>query len=333
MASLINVIRLITIIKLFSILLSMDTKYQEFVKFNFEASPDWKKFLSSIDPPPSGIQIQNLKKKFYKRQIDNNFDLSFVPSAYTFNRNEVPNSNPNPSSGQNQSQQNSSSNNSSAQPTSSSGTQSTSNSMFYVAEIFFYLYFLVKLVISSENVFIYSFYGLATRILRLNWPISFSKEFLSRIITQEAFSYLIYSLIMSISNGDKKVLVFLVPTLMTCIIYISGFQRRNSSQMPAAINKGFDKIRSYQDSCIKIRSVFEIAILPVAVLGIFLGFNSFILPIFYFQFLKMRLSVDNKLSASLNEVKSTINSIAQQTQIEILKTILFKLASLSDYLR
>lgn len=312
----------------------MDIKYRDFLKFNFDTSSAWKAYLSKIDPTPTSLQIQTLKKKFYKREIDKEFDLNYVPSASSYNSSTSESTNTN-SNFSNQQSSSSRSNTSSSSTTNSTSTntQNNSNIMFYVAEIFFYLYFLVKLIISSENVFLYSFYGLATRILRMNWPISFSKEYLSRIITQEAFSYLIYSLIMSVSNGDKKVYVYLVPTLMTCIIYISGFQRRNSSQMPAAINKGFDKIRSYQDSCLKIRSTLEITTLPVSVLGIFLGFNSFILPIFYFQFLKMRLSIDSKLSATLNEIKSTITSLANQSQIEFIKKVLLKLVSLSDYLK
>lgn len=321
----------------------MDDKYKQFLSFNFDSNEAWKAYYNSIDPKPENpTQLLALKKRFYKRKIDTEFDTAYQPPREIFD-----NLNNGSSTGTSSNQQQSShsyENRSNQQSQNQQNTQNNSNQnangnpqndkmLFYayIAETSLYLYFLFMCIASSSSPFSYALFAFIIRIARLNWPVQFSKDYLSRLLPQDVFSFLFYALIMLFASN--KVFIYLFPTCITAIIYICGFQRRNSQLIPAIISKYIDKIRSYQDKMVKMRSTLEILILPITVVGIFVGFNSFFLPIGYFQFLKMKLSVDNKLTSSLNEIQVMLNNYANTSSNQIIKTVLSKLVLACDYLK
>ncbi len=296
----------------------MEERYRKFISFNFNDNSEWNTYLNSLDPKPQTSQIFNLKKKFYKRKVDSEFDTEYTPSVNNTNTNTNTSTNTNTNASNSQ--------------TNTSPSSQDKFIYIYMGETFLLLYFLIKCLISSDSPLLIAALSLFARLLRLNWPIKFSKDYLAKIIPQDVFSYLIYAMIVYISSGGNKVYLYLIPTAITSILYISGFQRRHPNHIPAFLSKYIMKIRDYQENLLKIRNVTEIVILPLSVIGIFIGFNNFFLPIIYYQFLKMRVAVDQKLSNGLADFKNSL-LLMQSPNGGVLNTILLKLSNACDYLK
>lgn len=297
----------------------MESRYQRFLQFDFEASSEWKAYISSIDPPPTGQQIFLLKKRFFKRKIDPEFDINYIANSSNNGQSASDNSRAN----QNQS----------APQSSQNAVRSDLGILVYSAEILVYFYFFIMLFLSNDNVFSYLMYGLAIRNLRLNWPVKFNKEYLANLLSQDCFSYLVYSVIMYFSTSDDKVFVYSMHSVITCFVYICGFQRRNSLKFPTKITSIFAKIREYQHFYIKTRNFLELLTLPTSIMGIFLGFNSLFLPFLYYKFLKMRLCVDPKLTSCLDEIKLKLTTRLSLTSNQLITSFLQKLISCCDNLK
>jgi hypothetical protein len=50
---------------------------EEFKKYNFEKDESFQKYVENIFPQPSGIVREKIKRKYYKSQINNNFDINY----------------------------------------------------------------------------------------------------------------------------------------------------------------------------------------------------------------------------------------------------------------
>lgn len=315
----------------------MEEKYQQFLKYNFESDVEWKAYLRNLDPPPRDSQLVIFKKKYYKRKIDSDFDISYVPSSNVFanlnnncnnethnvnnnstNSNSNINSNTNNiNSGANNNNSNTNNTNSSTSPSFSNNTEKIFYYMYFV-EIFFYLYFFYSILFSS-NPFMPAMYGFALRLIKITFPIQLNKQYLQKLIQNDTFYFLIYSLIMSFFSSGK-LFIYLVHPAITSIIFIFGFYRRNPQLFPKAIETYINKARSYQDRLIQTRLSIELLTFPITVIGIFFGFNSMLLPAIYYQFLKMKISVDNNLNNALLGLRNVINN-KENTSSGIFKTI------------
>ena len=74
----------------------MESKYMEFIRYDWENSEEWKNYLENIFPPPPQSRILYYKKKFYKLKVDPNFDINYIPGNNNFNqRNNERNNNNN----------------------------------------------------------------------------------------------------------------------------------------------------------------------------------------------------------------------------------------------
>lgn len=202
----------------------------------------------------------------------------------------------------------------------------------YIVETIILFYFLICSIFyntSSLNIILISF---ILRFLRMNWPIKLNKDYLAKILPQDIFGFIMYCLIINFTT-NYKVYIYIISPIITSILYIIGFQRRHNQFFPQILSNYISKIRNHQNKLIQLRSTTEILILPISIFGIIFGFNSFILPIIYFQFLKMRLNLDVKLQNSLNEIKSYLTRIQTSMKNVIITSVISKLILVCDKLR
>lgn len=301
----------------------MQEIYNKFLKYDFQNDLNWKTYLNNIHPIPNYNQLAYLKKKYYKKEVDDNFDVNYVPSSYNTTSNQDTSNNKYNQSSYNNNNEHSSDN---------IQNQPRNNLKIYVVETIIHAYYILSCfnIFSNSNPLIFSVYALILRTIRLNWPVKFNKQYLISLMSQDCFGYLIYSLIMYMSCN--KVYVYLIPSLITSCIYILGFHRRNVSYFPNLVTTYFNKFRKYQDYMISIRSYFEILILPISIVGILIGFNSFFLPIMYYQFIKMRINIDIKLKNVLNKIQKILISKQNETINVNLKWFYSKIITLTSYL-
>lgn len=198
----------------------------------------------------------------------------------------------------------------------------------YYLEVICYLYFFVS-AIFFENPYTPAIYGFFLRILRTTWPINFTKEYLARIIKIESFSFFLYVVLLNFF-AKGKVYLLLFPSLISALVYILGFHRRKRDMFPLNISLIVDKIRNHQDYMLNLRSSYEILLLPFTVLGVFLNYNSFIMPVAYYQLLKLKVKTNESISNSLRQYRELLTSYAQNNNI--LGTICTYLLKICDLL-
>ena len=59
----------------------MEKKYQEFLKYDWKNSEEYKNYFNQyvyISPPITGDKILKARKKFYKLKVDPDFDINYV---------------------------------------------------------------------------------------------------------------------------------------------------------------------------------------------------------------------------------------------------------------
>ena len=59
----------------------MEAKFKEFEKFDWTLNDKWQIYLNNIYPIPPRDRLLNIRKKWYKNNIDKDFDLSYEPSS------------------------------------------------------------------------------------------------------------------------------------------------------------------------------------------------------------------------------------------------------------
>lgn len=171
----------------------------------------------------------------------------------------------------------------------------------YYFEVICYLYFFVSTLL-FDNPYTPALYGFFLRIIRTTWPIKFDKEYLASLLKIESFSFFLYVLLLNLF-AKGKVYLLLFPSLISALIYLLGFHRRKKELFPLNITVWIDKIRNYQDYMLNLRSSYDILLLPFTVIGVFFNFNSFIMPVAYYQLLKLKVKTNESVRGSLIHYK------------------------------
>jgi len=57
----------------------MDRKYEAFKKYDFTNNPSWQLYYDNLEPKPPLNRIEKWKKKWYRNNVDNLFDVNYEP--------------------------------------------------------------------------------------------------------------------------------------------------------------------------------------------------------------------------------------------------------------
>ena len=55
----------------------MEESHKKYMKFDFSQSEEWQAFYDSLYPKPTYKKIEKFKRKWYKRIIDPDFDVTY----------------------------------------------------------------------------------------------------------------------------------------------------------------------------------------------------------------------------------------------------------------
>ena len=58
----------------------MEQKYVEYRKFDWTLNDKWQNYLNNIFPTPPRDRLEKIRKKWYRDNVDKEFDLAFEPS-------------------------------------------------------------------------------------------------------------------------------------------------------------------------------------------------------------------------------------------------------------
>ena len=57
----------------------MELKWREYKKFDWTLNDKWQQYLSNLYPMPPRELLEKKRKKWYKDNVDKDFDLSYEP--------------------------------------------------------------------------------------------------------------------------------------------------------------------------------------------------------------------------------------------------------------
>ncbi len=207
------------LIKYFSL---QKEKYTSFLNYDWNNCEKWKLFFLNIYPTPNSTdQILQLRKKFYKRNIDNDFDINLTQNDLFSNvySNDIKKDNKFKSSNKDKDKDNSNTKNSNENILNAE--KPLIQTMLYSISAFLW-------VISMLN------YFTSLSYLSINIPIlasflrvfieighPFRKDFLSDILKEDSFHCLLYCLFVLGSDSLNHVLLF--PVVLKSLLYISKF--------------------------------------------------------------------------------------------------------------
>ena len=59
----------------------MNTKYDTYKRYGWTEDKDWQSYLSNIYPVPNAAKVEKIRRKWYKKNKDPDFDIDYDPSA------------------------------------------------------------------------------------------------------------------------------------------------------------------------------------------------------------------------------------------------------------
>jgi len=298
----------------------MEAKYKKFLEFDWINSKEWHFYIENdVYPPPPLKKIEYFKRKFYKSKVDPDFDVNYQSPS----DNNTSNSN-----NTNQSTNNSNYNSRNQNPYTNPppGVNSNLFSILQKAEIFLWGLFSISFVIGFSPLKI-SALALLSRVIRRVGMPKFNIEFAQHLFLDEHFQILLYNLLFMI---DRLNIFVMIPLFITCLMNVSEYFKLNGITI---FSKQTDLIYNRRVEIANLRSNVEVGIGFLLVIGILLGLNSILLPIFYWQFLRFKYIVNEDTKITFGKLNNKINNFKNnQSTPSFLRYIIDKIQSFASYL-
>lgn len=240
----------------------MEEKYKKFLEIDWANNKDWQEYYSNIYPTPPGNQINRIKKRFYKFKIDYDFDLNYEPEQTQSNQsNRQTTSNTQPTFHLYYSQ------------TKLGKVVSLIEMLFWVTSIFLFIsYFKYCLH--------FSIFVLAFRVIKRTGRPRLTMDYAQSLFLDEHLHIFILHILYLI---DRQNQYLILPYYLTAVLNISDCMRNYG------VFLGFsNKIVNKRVTICELRANCDIMIGFLLVFGVFLKTNSFLLPIFYWQYLRFK---------------------------------------------
>lgn len=294
----------------------MEAKYKKFLEYDWINSKEWHFYIENdVYPPPPLKKIDYFKRKFYKSRIDQDFDVSYQSPTETSSANTTQNNT-------------NSSNRSNANPYTNppQGASASLTPIMQKAEIFLWGLFSISFIIGFSPL-LASAMALVVRVFRRVGMPKFNIEFAQHLFLDEHFQILLYNLLFMI---DKLNIFVLIPLFITCLMNVSEYFKLNGITL---FSKYTDLIYNRRVEIAKLRSNIEVGIGFLLVLGIFLGLNSILLPVFYWQFLRFKYIVNEDTKITFAKMNAYINGFKNKpTTPSFLRYAIDKAQALASYL-
>lgn len=296
----------------------MEAKYKKFLEFDWVNSKEWHFYIENdVYPPPPLKKIDFFKRKFYKLKIDPEFDVNFQPPSESTTSNNSQNAN-NPNNNYSRTQ------NPYTNPPP--GINPRLSPILHKAEIFLWGFFSISFIIGFSPLKL-SALALAARVIRRVGMPKFNIEFAQHLFLDEHFQILLYNLLFMI---DRLNIFVLIPLFITCLMNVSEYFKLNGISV---FSKYTDLIYNRRVEIAKLRSNIEVGIGFLLVVGIFLGLNSILLPVFYWQFLRFKYIVNEDTKGTFAKLNGHVNNFKNKPSTpSFLRYIIEKLQGFATYL-
>lgn len=272
----------------------------KYTSFDFSNS-NWQTYLANLYPSPNYTQIEKVKRKWYKANIDSSFDMDYDEKAY----------------GQN--------------PTANTNTQqipiADSNlyqiegflKLLYIPGVFIMPGFYLKIMVAIICIM---------ALIRNYGKPKFSKEYGSKLIPSEFTANLLYLISISVHYPQNSLLFFL-PISIHLSSGIVEFASRNSRLSgylrTGKIKEVAETIKNNRNALIVIKNKVEFGLLAYFLLTLILGLGSFFQMIIYVQFISIKNKFNNSMQYAIQDIR---NDLMRSPLPGFLKGILMKIYDL-----
>ena len=272
-------------------------------------------YWSNLYPTPPVSKIERYKRKFYKNKIDSDFDIDYKPS-------ETSNSNTN-------------SNSNSTFTDSNSGYSYTyafppfkpiNSVLLKTIETYLLFFFLFSLPFRFYSKQI-AFIAYLIRTLRLNGIPKWKVEYLQGLMGIDSVHVFFYSLVLFIERFNYYLIL---PVALAAVI--DSCENIKDDKNLNVFKKYFDLVLKNKENLLQERANIEVGIGFLLIVGVFLKLNSFLLPIIYWQLMKVKYFLQPRIKKSFEILNSYVNKFKNsQNCPNLMKIVIEKIQWLFEY--
>ena len=290
----------------------MEEKYKKFTEFDWKNSKDWQLYWSNLYPTPPVSKIDRYKRKFYKNKIDSDFDIDYKPKE---------------SSNQNNTNSTYTDSNTGYSYSYAYPPFNPINSLLLkTMETYLLFFFLLSLPFRFYSKQIASVAYLI-RTLRLNGIPKWKVEYLQGLMGIDSVHVFFYSLILFVERFNY----YLILPVALAAVVDSCENLKNEKQLEM-FKKYFDLVLSRKESLLQDRANVEVGIGFLLIVGVFLKLNSFLLPIIYWQLMKVKYFLQPRIKKSFEMLNANVNKFKNNKNCpQMLKFVVEKIQWLFEY--
>ena len=290
----------------------MEEKYKKFTEFDWKNSKDWQLYWSNLYPTPPVSKIDRYKRKFYKNKIDSDFDIDYKPKE---------------SSNQNNTNSTYTDSNTGYSYSYAYPPFNPINSLLLkTMETYLLFFFLLSLPFRFYSKQIATVAYLI-RTLRLNGIPKWKVEYLQGLMGIDSVHVFFYSLILFVERFNY----YLILPVALAAVVDSCENLKNEKQLEM-FKKYFDLVLSRKESLLQDRANVEVGIGFLLIVGVFLKLNSFLLPIIYWQLMKVKYFLQPRIKKSFEMLNANVNKFKNNKNCpQMLKFVVEKIQWLFEY--
>ena len=290
----------------------MEEKYKKFKEFDWKNSKEWQLYWSNLYPTPSVSKIERYKRKFYKNKIDSDFDIDYKPKESS-NQNNTNSTYTDSNTGYSYSY---------AYPP----FKPINSLLLKTLETYLLFFFLLSLPFRFYSKQIASVAYLI-RTLRLNGIPKWKVEYLQGLMGIDSVHVFFYSLILFVERFNY----YLILPVALAAVVDSCENLKNEKQLEM-FKKYFDLVLSRKESLLQDRANVEVGIGFLLIVGVFLKLNSFLLPIIYWQLMKVKYFLQPRIKKSFEMLNANVNKFKNNKNCpQMLKFVVEKIQWLFEY--
>jgi len=270
----------------------MEEKYKEFLKYDFGANEEFRRYLDAIEPPPPLSKIELYKKKFYRLKVDKEFDIKYEPDAQ---------SSPPPQEQGTATEET---------KDSSSKAISLITKLQLVLFIAFFLAFPIGYVMRTYYHVIILALAFVVGLLKKYGRPRLESLYWREVFMDDHFNNLVGTVVCGISMSNT--ISIWLPLLLRSITFVVEFislAARKGSKLAQTLNKSTSSIARNKENLLTFKADLEIYIGFYLFIALIMRWVSLLLPLFYWQIMQIRYMVSPYTQIALNKLADQMDFI------------------------
>ncbi|EAR92584.1 transmembrane protein, putative (macronuclear) [Tetrahymena thermophila SB210] len=278
-----------------------DTKQKlidDFKSYDFANNKDFQKFLKELQPPVPEQAMEMIKRHWYKRFINQQFEPNYdgtLPDLDDLEEKEEGHThNGKKCEGHHHHKEESK-----FKSTLKKVAYSVEN---YLKVIFMLTFFNTRVVAQYASIII----CILAIIRQLKRP-RYTKQYVQQLAQNQFSQNLVYMLVFAF-HSDSRNVFFYFPLALHYWIGICEYLNISKNKLYYKAEKFITQTRQNKDRIMLLKSQYEIVYLLILFVEIFFGLSSIFLVIFYYNFLKIKYLINTNTQLAFQKVNNSIKA-------------------------